>query len=187
MAGESVEVLRARVAMLERRLQFLSDELHGALSLVEAHSVGDTVGDVEGLDFSGEVAFDADSISQFAQGFYEREYDDVGRMFRWTGYGPFCELRFFMDRSQDRPFRMNIGATPPEVAAKVKGFVDYAAIPLTVEEDGENLTITGILPKRRYTRLAVLTFLLGKTSSKEKPKAEEDQWLGFRFYSLGAG
>jgi hypothetical protein len=183
MSGESVEVLQARMAMLERRLQFLSEELHGGLSRFETPPTGD----VEDSDFSSEVAFDADSISQFAQGFYEREYDHAGRMFRWTGYGPFCELRFFIDRSTDRPFRIDIGATPQEVAAQVEGFVDYAAIPLTVEEDGENLTIVGTLPKRSYTRLAVLTFLLGSASGKKKHKAEEDQWLGFRFYSLKAG
>lgn len=186
MDDVAVDVLQARMAILERRIQFVTDELFGALARlepVEADNAGD--GDAT-PKIGGSVEFDADSLSQFAQGFYEREHDAAGLLFRWTGNGPFCELRFHLDRSVDRVFRMRVGTTPAEVVAKLSGYADYAPIPLEVEEQDGELIVTGLLPKRAYTRLAVVTFMLGKMTSKKKGKVTDSQWLGFRFYSFAA-
>jgi hypothetical protein len=187
MVVESVEVLQARVAVLERRLQLISDELSAALSQRGPAPANRLDDGGPASDFGSEVAFDADSLSPFSQGFYEREYDESGKMFRWTGNGPLCELRFFLDRTEDRAFRMWTGATPPEVLSQLRGFVDYAPIAFAVEKDGDDLLVAGVVPKRSYTRLVVLTFLLGQMPLRRKTKHEENQWLGFRFYSFHAG
>jgi hypothetical protein len=187
MAVESVAGLQARIAVLERRLQFISDELYAALSRSEPVPDGGSADGGPAPGFGGQVEFDAESLSPFVQGFYESEYDDAGKMFRWTGNGPLCELRFFLDRTEDRPFRMATGMTPPGVLSQLSGFIDYAPVELAVEEEGDNLFVTGIVPKRAYTRLAVVTFLLGHMPPKKKAKGEEDGWLGFRFYSLHSG
>ena len=73
------ELLEARIALLERRLQFVSQEVAVAL----AHRVPDDESSGPRIDgdagFPASVGFDADSLSQFAVGFYEREFDDFGQ------------------------------------------------------------------------------------------------------------
>jgi hypothetical protein len=195
-----VENLLGRVALLERRLQLLSEELSvmhahvprsalpapadAANGEAAAHSEGSPdTGD--GAPFPAEVHIDADSISPFVQGFYPREYDPEGVMFRWTGNGPLCELRFFIDRSTDRQFRMKVGDTGQDVLSTVAGFIDYAAVPLTVlDEDNVNYVV-GTVPRRTETRLVVASFLLGEEPPQENSAASEaPTWLGFRFYTF---
>ena len=180
-----MEVLEARISLLERRLQLISDELSKALAPLEPGPKDIAASGDRAPAFSASVEFDADSLSQFAQGFYQREYDRGGKVFRWTGNGPLCELRFFLDRTDDRSFKMGVGTTPVGVLSQLTGFVDYAPVPLIIERNGAKRFVTGTVPKRAYTRLAVVTFLLGKMPPK-KNKAAEDYWLGFRFYSFTA-
>ena len=188
MAVPTLELIEARLALIERRLQLLGEEVSGALSDGTALVSHTAEGGERNTNFSGNISFDADSLSQFSLGFYQREYDQSGIPFRWTGSGPLCELRFFIDRGADRPFRMNAGITEEGILSQLKGFVDYAPVPLKIEKKGESRFVTGIIPKRAYTRLAVMTFLLGRPPPKKKKSKEADyQWLGFRFYSLKAG
>ena len=195
-----MEDLQGRVMLLERRLQLLSEEL----SLVLSHSPGNggpaaadavngepatsSAGPRDGDDpapFPAEAHIDADSISAFAHGFYPTEYDTDGRMFRWTGNGPLCELRFFIDRSTDRQFRVNVGDTADDILSKISCFVDYAPIPLTIDEKEHVNYLVGTVPKRAYTRLAVASFLLGMVVPKKKPaNVGAPSWLGFKFYAL---
>jgi len=191
VAGQSqygVEQLEARLSLMERRLQLVSDELSVALEDRIAESQQSNQGNEAFSLFPTSVEFDADSISQFSLGFYEREYDPAGKAFRWTGGGPICELRFFIDRAVDRTFRMDTGETAPQILSQLCGFVDYAPISLNIEKRGSAQFVTGTVPKRSYTRLAVITFLLGKEASggKKSTKAEL-HWLGFQFYSFEAG
>lgn len=135
-----------------------------------------------------ELSFDADSLSQFATGFYAREYDAGGVMFRWTGDGPLCELRFHVNRDQDRLFRLNVGEAPRDILETLTAHVDYASIPLSAEFDGADCILSGMIPRRATTRLAVLSFILGEVPRKEESESEDPpQWFGFRFYSLQVG
>jgi hypothetical protein len=187
MSASDAEMLEARVALVERRLQLLYEEVTAVLDdpprrvARGAKAAGDTP------VFPSAVEFDADSLSQFAQGFYQREYDADGGAFRWTGSGPICELRFFLDRSADRAFRMNVGDTAAFILSRLIGHVDYAPIPLAVDKEGPARFVSGVIPKRQHTRLAVLTFLLGRVPAKKGKPQDADQWLGFRFYSLQVG
>jgi hypothetical protein len=181
-----VENLQGRVALLERRLQLICEELSGGLS---APANGEQAGPRDGDDappFPGEVHIDADSISAFAHGFYPREYDSKGVMFRWTGNGPLCELRFFIDRGADRQFRLSVGDTAEDVLSKISGFVDYTPIPLTRDENEKRTYLVGTVPKRAHTRLAVASFLLGEAAPKKKKSANghPPAWLGFKFYAF---
>lgn len=186
MLTPSIEVLQARIALIERRLQLVSEELSNALTRMEPDGANDGAVNGVAVGFPASVGFDADSLSQFSEGFYPREYDHSGKMFRWTGSGPLCELRLFVNRGADRAFKMGVGNTPAEVLSQLTGFVDYVPVPLAIERDGAHRFVTGTVPMRKYTRLAVVTFMLGNVPSKKKTKAE-DQWLGFRFYSFSAG
>lgn len=189
MSTPPIELIEARLILLEHKLQLLGQEVSEALSNRTSHPQEPSAGVELESNFSSEVAFDADSLSQFSFGFYEREYDSSGDPFRWTGNGPLCELRFFVDRGADRLFRMNTGITEDAILTSLKGFVDYTPIPLAVERKGKVRFVTGIVPKRHYTRLAVMTFLLGGAMIKKKGKNKNSdyQWLGFRFYSLEVG
>ena len=195
-----MEDLQGRVMLLERRLQLLSEELSLALARVPHSGSGAAADAVNGgtagvpaasgngedsTPFPAEAHIDADSISAFAHGFYPTEYDPDGRMFRWTGSGPLCEVRFFIDRSTDRQFRVNVGDTAEDVLSKVSCFVDYAPIPLAVEVKEDVHYLVGTVPKRAYTRLAVASFLLGLAAPKKKAAhAATPSWLGFKFYAL---
>ena len=186
MSISPIEVVQARITLLESRLQLVSDELSVAIARLPA----DAAAAANGHDqpYPATLSFDADSLSQFAQGFYPREYDESGQVFRWTGNGPFCELRFNLDRSEDRSFRMDVGTSPAAIVSQVSGFVDYAPIALSVERDGPRRLITGVVPKRAHSRLAVISFLLGRTSQKEPQTADgEEEWLGFQFYCFTIG
>jgi len=182
MSNPSNEVLLARIALLERRLQLISEELSSALARIEPNGA-----DAGAADYAAKASFDADSLSQFSQGFYPREYDPAGKVFRWTGNGPLCELRFFLNRDADRTFRMGVGTTLSGILSQLTGFVDYAPVPLAIEKDGAKRFVTGTVPKRTSTRLAVVTFMLGAVPSKTKKAKVDDQWLGFQFYSFSAG
>jgi hypothetical protein len=182
MSEASVAVLEARIALLERRLQLVSDEFATVVSRLPTSAEDD--GDEQNLPL--QLRFEADSLSQFAQGFYEREYDAQGISFRWTGNGPLCELRFFIDRTKDQPFVLDVGETPAEILSPIKAFVDYAPVELSIAEDGARSVLVGAIPKRSYTRLAVITFLLGSNAPKKKGDGPVD-WMGFQFYSLSVG
>jgi hypothetical protein len=190
-----VENLQGRVALLERRLQLISEEISLARSYspqnglsAPADSANGELAGPRGDDaapFPAEVHIDADSVSAFAHGFYPREYDSNGVMFRWTGNGPLCELRFFIDRGADRPFRLNAGDTAEDILSQISGFVDYAPIPLTIDENEKGTYLVGTVPKRAHTRLAVASFLLGQLVPKKKSaSADAPQWLGFKFYAF---
>jgi hypothetical protein len=195
-----VEDLQGRVMLLERRLQLLSEELSLILThsperggpastdAVNSEASSPSPGPDDGEDrapFSAEAHIDADSISAFAHGFYPTEYDTDGRVFRWTGNGPLCELRFFIDRSTDRQLRLNVGDTAEDILSKVSCFVDYAPISLTIEEKESVNYLVGTVPKRAYTRLVVVSFLLGVAAPKKKStNAGMPTWLGFKFYAL---
>jgi hypothetical protein len=201
MSVSGTEMLEARITLLERRLQFISDELAAALASALPDDQRVTPAGKESpasptaratkavaSPFPATAHLHPEDISPFAVGFYEREYDESGRPFRWTGNGPICEFRFFVDRSADRPFRMNIGADAPGVLAGLAGFVDYAPISLAIDRDGQSRFVRGVVPKRQHTRLAVVTFLLARSpgTAGETGPAQQ-QWLGFRFYSFGVG
>lgn len=191
-----MENLQGRVELLERRLQLLAEELslarsHGSQETsTPASPPGGEPPDLRGGEDSGafpaQVHIDADSISAFAHGFYPREYDVNGVMFRWTGNGPLCELRFFIDRSADRKFRLNVGDATEDIVSQVRGYVDYAPIQLTMEEIDNVTFIEGAIPKRADTRLAVASFLLGELGPKKKKpgSGEAPVWLGFKFYAF---
>lgn len=183
MSEASTAVLEARIALLERRLQFMSDEFSAAVSRMPP--AADAAAE-EADEEKQPLRFEADSLSQFAQGFYEREYDAAGVGFRWTGNGPLSELRFFVDRSKDQPFVLDVGETPAEILTPITAFVDYAPIELSIVEDGGRSALTGVIPMRTYTRLAVVTLLLGRTTPKKKSDGPPD-WMGFQFYSLTVG
>jgi len=189
-----VENLLGRVELLERRLQLIFEELSHANGQGGASAPADPAGGATGsgnggdsAPFAAQVHIDADSISAFAHGFYPREYDSHGVMFRWTGNGPLCELRFFIDRSVDRQFRLNVGDTTEDITGQVRGFVDYAPIRLSMEENENGSCLVGTIPKRVHTRLAVASFLLGELVPKKKqPSPEAATWLGFKFYTFEA-
>jgi hypothetical protein len=186
-----MDVLQARIALLERRLQFVADEVSVALARIALAADGAAANGGE-QRYPSTLSFDADSLSPFALGFYEREYDSDSKAFRWTGNGPICELRFHLDRGEDRAFRMAVGTTPEDILAQVNGFVDYAPVPLALEEDGPHRLVTGSIPKRQHARLAVVSFLLGRevpqrTEANGAEDHAEDQWLGFRFYAFSVG
>jgi hypothetical protein len=162
--------------LLERKLQLVTEELHGALSVVSGRNKSLPNGE-SAVSTQTSLTFDADSLSKFSQGFYEREYDDSGHAFRWTGNGPLCELRFFVDRTEDRSFTMNVGNADSNILSLVSGFVDYARIPLAIERDNLKFVVTGTIPQRAYTKLAVISFLLASAEA-------QGEWLGFPFYSF---
>jgi hypothetical protein len=188
MSISPLEVVQARINLLESRLQLVADELAMALGRLPGDQADAPAANGHDPQYPAALSFDADSLSQFSQGFYQREYDEAGQVFRWTGNGPICELRFNLDRSEDRTFKMDVGTSPAAIISQVTGFVDYAPIALAVERENPRRLIVGVVPKRAYTRLAVITFLLGRTSPKEPKAADaEDEWLGFQFYSLTVG
>jgi hypothetical protein len=199
-----VENLQGRVALIERRLQLISEELSFARSYPARNGLPATADasttqsanleggsrDVDGVvPFPAQVHIDADSVSAFAHGFFGREYDSNGLMFRWTGNGPLCELRFFIDRSVDRQFRLSVGDSGTDVLGPISGFVDYASIPLSIDQTGNGNVLVGTVPKRSTTRLAVASFLLGEAPAKqtsESPGTDAPTWLGFKFYAFDA-
>lgn len=200
-----MENLQARVALVERRLQLISEELSFAHSYPARQGISAPVDSPnddsanrtaeageggEAVPYPATVRIEADSVSAFAHGFFAREYDPNGVTFRWTGNGPLCELRFFIDRGVDRQFRLSVGDTGGDVLRPIAGFVDYTAIPLTIEETENGTFLVGIVPKRSHTRLAVASFLLGEAGQKKTSEsASEDapSWLGFKFYAFDAG
>jgi hypothetical protein len=193
MPKTGVGALSGRMAMMERRLNLVSEELAVLMSRSPPAEPAATVGNAGVEVFPTRIEFDADSLSPFAQGFSEREYDAEGIVFRWSGAGPICELRFFLDRSEDRPFRLVVGETQIETLTAIAGFVDYAQTPLFIEREKDKDVLTGVIPKRAYTRLAVVSFLLGQDDQSsletygDGEVGEYDDWTGFRFYRFSAG
>jgi hypothetical protein len=185
---EPVEYLQAQITLLDRRLQMISEELTHALERIAPKPGEEQETDQDRkAPVSDKIEFNADGLSQFVRGFYQREYDNASQVFRWTGDGPLVEFRFLLDRSDDRPFRIDMGTTRDGVLNALTGYVDYAQIPLTVEKKRARRFVTGVIPKRACTRLVVMTFLLGAMPRDKKHKDAEPQWLGFQFYSFQAG
>src|SRR5579859_856197 len=161
------ENIGVRLSLFEKRLNLLSDEMSVSLARLYDGEGGFPVSVDVPNGVPSELSFDADSLSQFATGFYAREYDAGGVMFRWTGDGPLCELRFHVNRDQDRFFRLNVGEAPRDILETLTGHVDYAPISLSAEFEGANCILSGIIPRRATTRLAVLSFILGEVPRKE--------------------
>lgn len=131
-----------------------------------------------------ELTITADSMSAFWAGFYYRQMDEVGRPYRWTGRGDFFEFRFAIDRNVPWKFRMEIYGNDYVPIRQLKGFMDYVEIPLDFE--GENGSVSGVVPMRNFCRTVVATFYLPShfVPREFDPASTDIRELGAVFYEL---
>src|SRR5947209_1229547 len=94
-----------RLAIAERAIADATariGELTGALAdITQASGVGS-------IAHAKAIQINADSVTPFCIGFYQREYDPADRPYRWTGRGNLFELRFPVDRSFEWSFAMEL-------------------------------------------------------------------------------
>ncbi len=130
------------------------------------------------------AVIDADAVSPFALGFYQREFDKLGRPFRWTGKGSIFELRLRLDRNVQWSFAMEVQPNPNVDTALLRAFVDYVEVPTTADPTGK--VLSGIIPERLFSNLATLTFMLPKTfvPAQVNPAVQDSRTLGLIFYEL---
>jgi hypothetical protein len=168
--GFRVLLIERAVAEQGRRL----DELIRALNVNEAHS--DSLPEA--------IVLDADSVSPFAVGFHFREIDIKGRPYRWTGRGDFFELRVRFDRSFDWTFELDLMGNEHAAIAALRGFVDYAEVPVRVADGGSQ--VLGTIPAKPLSDLAVLTFYLPAhfVPSRLDPSSTDHRTLSVVFYGL---
>ena len=141
------QILLSRIAILENRLQALSD------LVVAASGSGD-----DDDELATTLVVEPDSQIELANGFHLREWDAQGNPFRWAGRAEYFEFRFFLDRRSARPFRMR-GMFAAGVACEdLHGYVDYRQIPLKIERDGDMVDVIGRIPTDRLGQGVTLTF-----------------------------
>ena len=135
---------------------------------------------------SAAIFLDADSVSPFALGFYNREFDKLGRPFRWTGKSDIFEIRLRLNRNAPWTFAMEVQANPNVDTRNLRGFVDYIEVPIEADEAGK--FVTGSIPERYFGMTATLTFLLPNTyiPSIVNPSVQDNRTLGLIFYELRA-
>jgi hypothetical protein len=132
------------------------------------------------------IVVDADAVSPLALGFYHREFDKLGRPFRWTGKSDLFEFRVRLNRNAAWAFELELQANPNVEMKKLRGFVDYIEIP--VEVGDANKTVSGIIPERIFGATATVSFLLPNTyvPSIINPDVQDNRTLGLIFYELRA-
>jgi hypothetical protein len=133
------------------------------------------------------VVVDADAVSPFALGFYQREFDKLGRPFRWTGKSDLFEIRLRLNRSAPWSFALELQPNPNVDTRKLRAFVDYIEIPVAIDDAGK--TVSGAIPERYFGTAATVTFLLPNTfvPSTVNPAVQDNRALGVIFYELRAG
>ncbi|MGD0191525.1 MAG: hypothetical protein ABSD74_12360 [Rhizomicrobium sp.] len=132
------------------------------------------------------VVVDADAVSPFSLGFYQREYDKLGRPFRWTGKSDIFELRLRLDRNVPWEFTLELQPNANVDIKTLRAYADYVEIP--IEVDGARKLLTGVIPERPFGTLATVTFLLPNrfVPAQVNPTAEDTRTLGVIFYELRA-
>jgi hypothetical protein len=176
-----VRDLTIRLLLAERAIA------ESAARIAELTSVLAALTRVEPSSAAGRViVVDADAVSPFSLGFYHREFDKLGRPFRWTGKSDVFEIRLRLNRNAPWTFTMEVQANPNVDTKKLRGFVDYVEIPVAIDDSGKNLT--GTIPERYFGTMATLTFLLPNTyvPSVVNPGAQDNRTLGLIFYELSA-
>ncbi|HEY1613332.1 MAG TPA: hypothetical protein VGF97_06520 [Rhizomicrobium sp.] len=126
----------------------------------------------------------ADAITPFAVGFHVQEKDGDGRSYRWTGSADFFELRLSLDRSGSWDFEMELMINEHVDMSRVRGFVDYAEIPIRIESSGQR--VRGTIPARGFSGLATITFYQPSRFVPRDldPASEDTRCLGVVFYCL---
>ena len=172
----TIRLLLAERAVAEQasRIAELTAALAG-LTGVEQPSAGDQT-----------IVVDADAVSPLALGFYHREFDKLGRPFRWTGKSDLFEFRVRLNRGAPWSFELELQGNPNVDMKKLRGFVDYIEIP--VEIDDANKIVSGTIPERIFGATATVSFLLPNTyvPSVINPTVQDDRTLGLIFYELRA-
>jgi hypothetical protein len=132
------------------------------------------------------LTINADDITPFAVGFYQREFDTADRPYRWTGKGSFFELRVRISRNFEWPFIMELQRNRHVNISKLRGYVDYMEIPVQANEaDGY---IRGIIPSKPFGSSAILTFQLPNLFAPKQidPDSADNRTLGVVFYEIRA-
>jgi hypothetical protein len=172
----TIRVLLAERAVAEQasRIADLTAAL-AALTGVEQPSAGHQT-----------IVVDADAVSPLALGFYHREFDKLGRPFRWTGKSDLFEFRVRLNRGAPWSFELELQGNPNVDMKKLRGFVDYIEIP--VEIDDANKIVSGTIPERIFGTTATVSFLLPNTyvPSVLNPAVQDNRTLGLIFYELRA-
>jgi hypothetical protein len=169
-----------RTALIERNLRDILAQLEDL-----RRTLGERVGTAAELVPSADtiVTISPDDVSPFAIGFYAREYGS-GRPYRWTGDGNIFELRIHLNRSCNWNFVMHADpATGVELQA-IKGFVDYAEIPLQVLLGANR--IQGSVSRRLFSNQLVLSFFHPQSTvpSQVDPNNLDSRSLSLAFYEL---
>ena len=124
--GFEMDMLSRRVARLKSRLLQVQDML----------AARDEAGGVMS-SLPRSLGITADRIPEFSQGFYQIEHNSSGQPFRWTGDGPFFELRCALDRRQEQQLHMRLRAYPPRAIDELKLYVDYVEAAIHYDYDDE--------------------------------------------------
>jgi hypothetical protein len=172
----TIRLLLAERAIAESAARIA--ELTGALAALGGITPSSAAGQV--------IVVDADAVSPFSLGFYHREFDKLGRPFRWTGKSDVFEIRLRLNRNVPWTFTMEVQANPNVDTKRLRGFVDYVEIPVATDDGGKILS--GMIPERYFGTMATLTFLLPNTyvPSVVNPGAQDHRTLGLIFYELSA-
>lgn len=126
----------------------------------------------------------AEEISPFATGFYAKEADNDNRTYRWTGSADFFEFRFGVNRDLPWAFNMQIMTNPNVNLEHMRGFVDYAEIPIELDATGQY--VSGTIPTKRFSKIITLSFYQPSRFVPHEldPASEDRRPLGIVFYRL---
>jgi hypothetical protein len=130
------------------------------------------------------VVVDADAVSPFSLGFYHREFDKLGRPFRWTGKSDIFEFRLGLDRNAAWSFAIELQPNPNVDMKKLRAFVDYVEVPAEIDDSGK--FVTGRIPERLFGTSVTVSFLLPNrfVPSAINPAAQDSRQLGIIFYEM---
>lgn len=169
-----------RTALIERNLRDISTQLED-LRRALAEVVGPAADALPSINVV--VTISPDNVSPFAIGFYAREYGS-GRPYRWTGDGNIFEFRLLLNRNCSWNFVMHADPANGVDLQDIKGFVDYAEIPLQVFP-GPN-QIQGTVPQRLFSNQLVLSFYHPKNSVPSQVDASnpDSRSLCLAFYEM---
>lgn len=179
IAGELVRLHQSHATMLSRVAAM--EALQATIDRIAADTP-----EMLAVELPESVEIDARSSLSGAQGFYELEYGESGKPYRWTGPAPQFWFDFFVNREKLVQFVLQFGHLygdePPTL---IRCYADGKETSAELIQTRDGFQLRGLLPPRADRGASVLSFVCPvMLSPLEAGVAADIRRLGVTFESL---